>query len=71
MILVINVTGTSSGKEGKVVVDLECSAECMDITATGTHITPPSGMPQFVCTNITTTSEVCVHFIMAEGFWLN
>ena len=55
----INVTGTSSGKEGSVVVDLECSDTCEDITATGTNITSKEGTATFVCKNIASTSEVC------------
>ncbi|EKM57997.1 glycoside hydrolase family 28 protein [Phanerochaete carnosa HHB-10118-sp] len=54
----INVTGTSSGAEQNVVVDIECSAECTDITATGTHIEPPSGSPEFVCVNVTSVNEL-------------
>lgn len=54
----INVTGTSSGKEKNVVVDMECSAECTNITATGTHIVPPSGSAEFVCANIATVNEL-------------
>ncbi|KAK7686032.1 hypothetical protein QCA50_010843 [Cerrena zonata] len=48
----INVTGTSSGAEGSIVVDLECSAQCQNITATGTNIHPPDGNATFVCKNI-------------------
>ncbi|KIP03359.1 glycoside hydrolase family 28 protein [Phlebiopsis gigantea 11061_1 CR5-6] len=58
----INVTGTSSGKEKQVVVDIECSAECADITATGTDIQPPSGSAEYVCANVASTDEVRVCF---------
>lgn len=54
----INVTGTSSGKDGDIVVDLECSDECEDITATGIDITPPSGNATFICKNIASVNEV-------------
>ncbi|EIN05315.1 hypothetical protein PUNSTDRAFT_146014 [Punctularia strigosozonata HHB-11173 SS5] len=54
----INVTGTSSGAEKQVVVDLECSANCTDITAVGTNITPPSGSPEYVCKNIVSASDL-------------
>jgi len=54
----INVTGTSSGEEKNVVVDIECSTECTDITATGTDITPPSGSPEFVCGNVASVNEL-------------
>ena len=54
----INVTGTSSGAEGTVVVDLECSQECEDITASGTNITSPRGPATYVCKNIASESEV-------------
>jgi len=54
----INVTGTSSGEEKNVVVDIECSTECTDITATGTDITPPSGSPEFVCANVASVNEL-------------
>ncbi|KAI0918829.1 hypothetical protein AcW1_009462 [Taiwanofungus camphoratus] len=54
----INVTGMSSGNEGSVVVDLECSAECQDITATGTNLTAPNGTATYVCKNIASTAEL-------------
>lgn len=54
----INVTGTSSGAEGSVVVDLECSAECEDITATGTDLRSPNGTATYICENIATVSEL-------------
>ncbi|OCH86769.1 pectin lyase-like protein [Obba rivulosa] len=54
----INVTGTSSGAEGAVVVDIECSAECQDITATGTHLSPPNGTAEYVCKNVASTAEL-------------
>ena len=55
-----NVTGTSSGVEGGVVVDLECSATCDDITATGTHLTTGgnSTTAEYVCKNIATQDQV-------------
>ncbi|OCH83873.1 pectin lyase-like protein [Obba rivulosa] len=45
----INVTGTSSGANGAIVVDIECSDECDDITAIGTHLSAPSGAAEYVC----------------------
>ncbi|KAH9941722.1 pectin lyase-like protein [Epithele typhae] len=56
----INVTGTSSGHEGSVVVDLECSDICEDITATGTNISVGGSnkTATYVCKNIGTTSEL-------------
>ena len=54
----INVTGTSSGAEGNVVADLECSDTCEDITATGTKLSPKNGTAEFICKNIASTSEV-------------
>ncbi|KAL1949040.1 hypothetical protein VTO73DRAFT_10846 [Trametes versicolor] len=54
----INVTGTSSGKEGAVVVDIECSDTCQDITAEDTHLTSPSGNATFVCKNIASTAQL-------------
>lgn len=57
---VINVTGTSSGKEGRVVVDMECSAACTDITATGTDISSPKGPAEYICANIASESQVRV-----------
>ncbi|KDQ58920.1 glycoside hydrolase family 28 protein [Jaapia argillacea MUCL 33604] len=53
-----NITGTSSGREGTVVVDLECSAPCTDITAVGTSLMSPNGTATYVCKNITTVSEL-------------
>ncbi len=52
--VVIDVTGTSSGAEGNVVVDLVCSSECANVTATGTDITPPDGTGTFVCQDVDT-----------------
>ncbi|KAM5537637.1 hypothetical protein V8D89_008715 [Ganoderma adspersum] len=54
----INVTGTSSGREGSVVVDIECSDTCEDITATGTNITSKDGTATYVCKDIASTSEL-------------
>ncbi|KAI0792449.1 pectin lyase-like protein [Abortiporus biennis] len=54
----INVTGTSSGTKGGIVVDLECSANCKDITATGTNLVAPNGTAEFVCKNIASTAEL-------------
>ncbi|KAI0642765.1 pectin lyase-like protein [Trametes meyenii] len=54
----INVTGTSSGKEGPVVVDLECSDTCEDITAVNTHISTLKGAPEYVCKNIASTNQL-------------
>lgn len=54
----INVTGSSSGSEGSVVVDLECSTNCTDITASGTDLTTPDGTPTYICKNITSLSSV-------------
>ncbi|AEO59834.1 glycoside hydrolase family 28 protein [Thermothelomyces thermophilus ATCC 42464] len=51
----INVRGTSSGKEGRVVADLTCSpgATCTGIHLEGIDITSPKGSPpQIVCENI-------------------
>ncbi|KAI0760371.1 pectin lyase-like protein [Fomes fomentarius] len=54
----INVTGTSSGKEGRVVVDMECSATCEDITAVDTHLNSPDGSPAYVCKNIASEAQL-------------
>ncbi|KAF8549316.1 glycoside hydrolase family 28 protein [Imleria badia] len=48
----INVTGMSSGNSGNVVVELECSAECYGITATGTNLTSPDGPAVYYCQNV-------------------
>jgi galacturan 1,4-alpha-galacturonidase len=51
----INIAGTSSGKEGKVVADLRCSpgATCNGIRLQGINITSPTGWPSvIVCENI-------------------
>ena len=50
---------SASGNEGSVVVDLECSAECEDITATGTHLAAPNGTATYICENIASVNEVC------------
>lgn len=54
----INVTGTSSGAAGTVVVDLDCSQECEDITASGINITSPKGPATYVCKNVASEDEV-------------
>jgi galacturan 1,4-alpha-galacturonidase len=50
-----NIYGTSSGKNGKVVVDLTCSpgATCEGIQLSNINITSPAGPPPVViCDNI-------------------
>jgi len=54
----INVTGTSSGNEGSVVVDLKCSDVCQDITAVDTNLTSPSGNATYVCVNIASAAKL-------------
>ncbi|KAI0763430.1 pectin lyase-like protein [Trametes elegans] len=54
----VNVTGTSSGSEGDVVVDLECSDTCEDITAEGVRIAPPNGTATYICKNIASTAQL-------------
>ncbi|CDO70563.1 Glycoside Hydrolase Family 28 protein [Trametes cinnabarina] len=54
----INVHGTSSGAEGTVVVDLECSDQCEDITAKRTNISPPNGTATYICKNIVSTAQL-------------
>ncbi|KZT22387.1 glycoside hydrolase family 28 protein [Neolentinus lepideus HHB14362 ss-1] len=53
-----NITGTSSGKERGLVADLECSAECQDITASGTSLSPPNGTAAYTCKNIASVSQL-------------
>ncbi|KAI5198363.1 glycoside hydrolase family 28 protein [Aureobasidium subglaciale EXF-2481] len=50
----INVTGSSSGKEGGVVADLTCSpgATCSGIMLEGIDLTSPNGTSEIVCNNI-------------------
>ena len=48
----INITGTSSGVNNGTVVDLECSAECEDITASDIQLTSPTGPSVYWCANI-------------------
>ena len=55
-----NVTGTSSGREGNVVVDIQCSATCEDITAVNTSLTSPGGVAEYVCKNIASEDQVRV-----------
>ncbi|KAI0325169.1 pectin lyase-like protein [Cubamyces sp. BRFM 1775] len=54
----INVHGTSAGTNGNVVVDMECSDTCQDITATGTHLSSPNGTAVYVCKNIASTAQL-------------
>ncbi|GJJ09196.1 hypothetical protein Clacol_003418 [Clathrus columnatus] len=54
-----NITGTASSAEKGVVVSLECSQPCNDITAQGVSIVPPAPFKaQFVCSNITSINEL-------------
>jgi len=50
----INISGTASGKTPNgTVVELECSAECVNITATGIDLVAANGTkPQYLCANI-------------------
>ena len=50
-----------------MVVDLECSAECEDITAVGTHLAAPNGTAEYVCANIESVSEVRSVFRVVFG----
>ncbi|KZT12140.1 glycoside hydrolase family 28 protein, partial [Laetiporus sulphureus 93-53] len=56
----IDVTGLSSDAEGTVVVDIDCSQEREDITATGTNLTSqsPDGTAIYICTNVATVDEL-------------
>ncbi|THH32774.1 hypothetical protein EUX98_g1418 [Antrodiella citrinella] len=54
----INITGTSSGAEGTVVADLECSSNCTDITATGTDLSSPKGNATYICKEITSIAQL-------------
>ncbi|KAG6372109.1 glycoside hydrolase family 28 protein [Boletus reticuloceps] len=56
----INVTGMSSGNSGNVVVELECSPECYDITATGINLTSPDGPGVYYCENV--ANEMALDF---------
>jgi len=50
----INFTGSSSGKDGRVVADLTCSpgATCSEILLEGINLTSPNGTAEIVCNNI-------------------
>lgn len=50
----INFTGSSSGKDNRVVADLTCSpgATCSDILLEGIELTSPNGTAEIVCNNI-------------------
>ncbi|KAI0087365.1 pectin lyase-like protein [Irpex rosettiformis] len=54
----LNVTGTSSGHNGDIVVSLKCSEQCNNITATGTHLAAPDGAAAYICQNITSVQEL-------------
>ncbi|EGN97569.1 glycoside hydrolase family 28 protein [Serpula lacrymans var. lacrymans S7.3] len=54
----IDIYGTSSGEDGTVVVDIECSSECQDITATGINLTSPNGTATYVCQNVASESQL-------------
>jgi hypothetical protein len=50
----INFTGSSSGKDNRVVADLTCSpgATCSDILLEDINLTSPNGTAEIVCNNI-------------------
>lgn len=50
----VNVRGSSSGKNGRVVADLKCSpgATCEGIRLEGIEIKSPKGEAQVVCENV-------------------
>ncbi|KAH7915770.1 glycoside hydrolase family 28 protein [Hygrophoropsis aurantiaca] len=48
-----NFSGTSSGLIGSVVVDLNCTSTCSDISATMTDLMSPAGNATYVCVNVT------------------
>jgi galacturan 1,4-alpha-galacturonidase len=50
----INFTGSSSGKNDRVVADLTCSpgATCSGILLEGIELTSPNGTAEIVCNNI-------------------
>jgi galacturan 1,4-alpha-galacturonidase len=50
----INFTGSSSGKNDRVVADLTCSpgATCSGILLEGIELTSPNGAAEVVCNNI-------------------
>ncbi|SDA02301.1 BZ3500_MvSof-1268-A1-R1_Chr7-3g09624 [Microbotryum saponariae] len=55
----INVTGTASGKYKDVVALLDCSSECTNITAKGTHLSlPTSDTPVYICHNIDSEKQL-------------
>ncbi|KAJ5609862.1 pectin lyase-like protein [Penicillium herquei] len=49
-----NIWGTSSGKEGEIVVDLTCSpnAVCSNINLSRINLTSPDGGSEIICDNI-------------------
>lgn len=54
-ILFENISGTSSGKNGKVVADLVCSpnAVCSDIQLKNINLTSPAGSPpEIICEGV-------------------
>jgi galacturan 1,4-alpha-galacturonidase len=62
-----NITGTSSGKAGRVVADLTCSpgATCDGIHLENINITSPKGPAQIVCENI--KGDIGVDCISTNG----
>ncbi|WWC69721.1 uncharacterized protein I206_103664 [Kwoniella pini CBS 10737] len=58
----IDVTGTASGKvANNTVATLECSAKCVDITATGTSLAPKNGTAgsgKYLCANLQNESTL-------------
>lgn len=51
-----NIAGTSSGTLGTMVVDLNCTSSCTNITATNIDLTSPAGNATYFCSNVTNSS---------------
>ncbi|KIJ62473.1 glycoside hydrolase family 28 protein [Hydnomerulius pinastri MD-312] len=47
-----NFNGMSSGAEGSMVVDLNCTSGCTDIVVSQTNLTSPYGNATYVCNNL-------------------
>ncbi|KAK8870023.1 hypothetical protein IAR55_000593 [Kwoniella newhampshirensis] len=70
----INISGTASGVvANNTVATLECSAECVDITSTGTQLAPKNGTVgsgQYLCANLQDESTLdfpCTDVAITRG----
>ncbi len=67
----INITGTASGVvPNSTVATLECSAECFNISSSGTSLQPVNGTAKYLCSNLADESTLdfkCTDVAITKG----